>query len=857
MNPIPHFRLGLCRVPATIKRVVKNAKNIRAALMALWALSGFCILTLETVWIRELALRAGNTAVASALVVTAFFLAAALGNLAGARITAGRRQPLLLYGRFEAAAALAAFAAFAANRWLWAHGGVLPDSALGTAAAALLLVGPPSFFSGASFPFLAETYVEDAQHRTSTGGRFYGLNLLGAALGVAAGGVWLPLRLGLAGAFATAAALQLAGGLLAWRLATAAGPDLRPGRSPALHRAPGGTASVPSDPAPFPAALGWALLAASGVLSLAVQSLLIVWARQVLEGSVYAVCGVLTVFLGGLGLGGLAAAALRRHGFAAPRVLAAFASASAVLLFALPVVGAWLCGRPVALTADTPSGLLMQSLLGCALFLLPLTACLGGVFPLAWELVGLRASSQGRTLGAALATNKLGAAAGSALGLFALLPAFGLTRGTALAGWGYLLIAGAVLAVSRALTQKRTFALAAVAALGLVVSLRPDRPLGVGRDEQVLASYSGAYGPVTVVENRATGSRQILLNTRQRLSGTKAALASQRHQSWVPLLFCRQPERVATVGMAAGLSASAAFDFPVKELHAIELVPEVVTAARAHFGAWNAALFSDPRAQVHVADGRVALARLPGAFDAILCDLLFPSEDGTAYLYSRDFFEACRTRLSPGGVFCLWLPCYQLTPQTAGIAVRTFAEAFPCAIAVRANLDPLQPVLGLIGATAPLPMSDEALAAKLKTSRAESPFFKSPDTVRLLFVADLHAVDPDFSGFPVTTDDRPLFAYYGPRLPRRGERLYGFPLLEWIGRRALKPRYPSCDLGATPPERLLAALRAGNYLYAAAAARVSLPGDTRPPAVREQQVRDHLRRAAALWPAAAAVPGDE
>ena len=830
--------------------MVNREKKIRAALLALWALAGFCLLTLETVWIRELTLRAGNTAVASSLVVAAFFLAAALGNLAGARLTAGRRQPLLLYGRFEAAAALAAFGAFAANRWLWTHGGALPGSALGTAAAALLLVGPPAFFSGASFPFLAETYVEDAQHRTSTGGRFYGLNLLGSALGVAAGGVWLPLRLGLFGAVATAAALQLAGGLLAWRLAAR---YLPPPSSGGAASPP--SASAPS--APLPAALGWLLLAASGVLSLAVQSLLVVWARQVLEGSVYAVCGVLTAFLGGLGLGGLAAAALRRRGRAPVTVLAVSAGASAALLFALPAVGAWLCGRPAVLTADGPGGLLAQALAGCGLFLLPLTVCLGGVFPVAWELVGAQSASQGRTLGAALATNKLGAAAGSALGLFVLLPAFGLARGTALAGWGYLLIAGGVLLASRALTPMRALALAATAALGLLASLRPDRPLGVGPGKRTIATCTGAYGPVTVVENLATGSRQILLNTRQRLSGTKGALASQRHQSWVPLLLCRRPERVATIGMAAGLSAAAALDFPVKELHAVELVPEVVDAARAHFGAWNAALFSDPRARIHVADGRVELARLPGMFDAILCDLLFPGEDGTAFLYAREFFEACRARLAPGGVFCLWLPCYQLTPQTAGIVVRTFAEVFPCAIAVRANLDPLEPVLGLVGAATPIPLSDEALGAKLKAVDVRSPFFRSADTVRLLFVADLHSAEPDFSGFPATTDDRPIFACYGPRQPRGGERLYGFPLLDWIGRRALRPRYPSCDLGDMPPGRLLAALRAGNYLYAAAAAHVALPGDKRPPALREKQVDDHLRKACELWPAAAAVTGDK
>ena len=51
--------------------------------MTLWALSGFSVLTLELVWMRELALWAGNTVIASTLVIAVFFSAAALGNLWG------------------------------------------------------------------------------------------------------------------------------------------------------------------------------------------------------------------------------------------------------------------------------------------------------------------------------------------------------------------------------------------------------------------------------------------------------------------------------------------------------------------------------------------------------------------------------------------------------------------------------------------------------------------------------------------------------------------------------------------------------------------------------------------------------
>ena len=147
---------------------------------------------------------------------------------------------------------------------------------------------------------------------------------------------------------------------------------------------------------------------------------------------------------------------------------------------------------------------------------------------------------------------------------------------------------------------------------------------GVTADLRVIATTTGTYGPVTVVVDSRTSSQQILLNSRQRLSGTQQALASQRHQSWVPLLLCQKPQRVFTFGMAAGISAAAALDFPITRLDAVELVPQVVDVARQHFGPWNAALFSDPRAHVITGDGRQLLAQSRTPYDVIVGDLFSP-----------------------------------------------------------------------------------------------------------------------------------------------------------------------------------------------------------------------------------------
>lgn len=817
-----------------------RSSSIVWSVATLWGVSGFSILTLETVWMRQLALWIGNTAVAATLVMIVFFSSASFGNLFGARLVTRRERPLGLYWRFEMAAAVAAVLTFIVGKLLWS-GATLPEGWLGAVCVSLLLVGLSSFFSGVSFPSLAETFVPGPNERTSCGGIFYAMNLLGAASGVVVGGVFLPWWLGLTGAFAFAACVQFCGALLALKFA---------GVVPA--RAQANLNGAHSNWTGARLVLGWALVIASGVLSISAQCLFIFWTRQVLGGSVYSVCGVLAAFITGLGLGAMASAFGRRRGVSAAALLTWFACLSSLSLFLIPMLGGFLSVRPIQLTGDNPLQMTAQAVGWCMVAILPGAFWLGGVFPIAWELVQKRFGSEGKALGLALGLNKLGCAAGAVMGAFLLMPYLGLRRGTEVIAWGY-----AVAALLTALSARQRLAFWAgfplLIAFGLFQATRSSQELGVTPTLRLIASYSGAYGPVSVVEDTVTGSHKILLNSQQRLSGTGKALASQRHQSWVPLLFCRQPERVVTIGMATGISATAALDYPIKELFSVELVPEVVQAAREHFREWNAPLFDDPRSKILVGDGRAVLGRLEGQFEAIICDLFFPDEEGSALLYSREFFLNAKARLSPGGVFCLWLPCYQHTPDSAGMIIRTFMDAFPHAVLVRANFDPLVPILGLLGSAQLIPFSGDFFAGQLaspagKLLATRSPFFHSPDNAMLLLVCDLYSADPGFGMFPTTTDNHPLFAYLGPREPRGAERLIGFPFLDWIGKRSLRPFYPSCDLAEMPPEQLLKSIRAGNFYFAAAAADLSLPGDKRALGVRLEQVRSHYQRARELNP---------
>ena len=805
-------------------------------LIFLYAVSGFCILSLEMVWTREISLRAGNTVAAAAMVFSIFFIAAAMGNLFGAAAVRRANRPILFYGVFEILAGAAAVATLFGSRWIWRHSDVAPGIFSEPIVMAVIIVGGASFFSGAAFPNLMQAVLVRREDRTVHGGIFYGANLLGAAMGAVIGGVLFPWKYGYQGAFLLTAGLQIFGGLVAVWIS---------GRVPARLK---GGAERGESPASGATVWGRGLPFVSGFLSLAAQALLLMWARQILEGSIYAISSVLAVFIGGLGLGSVAASILRRRGIEASVALAGFAAASALLFFLVPEVGAKLILLRVTFPGGDPSTLLWNSLLWSAIWMLPITVCLGGVFPLAWELAFRGSDYEGTVAGTALAINKLGSAFGMLAGCFFVLPVFGLSRGICVVGWGYLLLG--ILLVCRRWKNARIlkWAMVPAIALGCWQVVRERSALGLAPSEKALQVYHGSYGEVSVISNLTTGSRLILLNSQHRLNGTQHAMSTQHHQAWVPLLFCAKPERVMSIGMASGISTAALLDFPLKELDAVELVPEVVRAAREHFQPWNARLFSDSRVRVLTGDGREVLNHARGKFDAIICDLFFPNEEGTANLYSRDFFASALARLNPGGLFCLWLPCYQHDVESSGMIIRTFLDIFPYAIAVRANLDPLQPVIGLIGSAEPLPISRSYLKSKLHEPAAEaianeSPYFRSPENAWLLLAGDLHAADPGFKEYLATTDDRPYFMFSGTSTSAVRPKLKGLAFLNWIGKRFVRPLYPSCDLNGTTPEEVLGSVRAANYYFASAVASRGGPGDNRTEDERIQQAEGYFKKA--------------
>ena len=107
----------------------------------------------------------------------------------------------------------------------------------------------------------------------------------------------------------------------------------------------------------------------------------------------------------------------------------------------------------------------------------------------------------------------------------------------------------------------------------------------------------------------------------------------------------------------------------------------------------------------------------------------------------------------------------------------------------------------------------------------------------------------NWSSSALTTDDRPVFLFRGPKPLELGQALRGVTLLDFHGKRVPDEAFPSCELGSTLPEDVVKGIRAGNYYFAAAVASVPIPGDDAKGKVgRAKIVLQHLVTAKGLSP---------
>ena len=544
----------------------------------------------------------------------------------------------------------------------------------------------------------------------------------------------------------------------------------------------------------------------TGLLGIAFEVLVVRLAAQVMQNTIYTFAGLLAAYLLGTATGGLIWQRVGR--LAGDRSLSLLLTGTA-----LACLGTAFQTPFIAPIADTTVevGISGELAITIALFLVP-SAAMGTLFGFLAQTVRDRRGS----LGWAVGINSIGASLGPLLAAQVLIPAFGAWTGLIPVALGYLL-----------LLPLRPAALvwsAAPAAAALVLLVRPAPSLTrVPAGGALLAVREGPMVTASVVDD-ASGARYLEVNGHFRMGGTNS-MRSDYRQAMLPLLLHPAPHRALFLGIGTGATLAGGAQMPGVTVRGVELSPEVVELLP-----WFAnPATADTRPRVTIADARRYVAADTTQYDVVIADLFHPALDGSGALYTTDHFAAVRKRLAPGGVFCQWLPLYQLDLPSLRAIIRSFLEIYPGGSAWLNHYSVRTPMLALIGSNNRIYVDPDALAKRLAdpTVRpvAQPLGFEMPMDLLGQYLGGPIALAALAGEGPHNTDDFPFVTFDA----HRNVRALSAPpwALLLAVTRAMRPqpdellREPKRDALA---ERLTAYWHARNRFLEAGAA---LPGDPR------------------------------
>lgn len=326
-----------------------------------------------------------------------------------------------------------------------------------------------------------------------------------------------------------------------------------------------------------------------------------------------------------------------------PALLAGILVVSAVLLwilFAAPHVVLDACA-----VAPVPDR--FRALLASLILFGPPSVLMGAVTPFAVRLAARELATVGSAAGRLSAISTAGSILGTFATAFFLIPAFATRPILFGLGLALLLAAGSVPAAFR---PRRLVRDGLAAVLGCLLYLfEPAAALAPVPEGKVIFEKETAYHHIRVVDQ---GIRRMLYfnNLAQGFAAAREGVeVGPSYTDGLTTAWVLRPDMgrsAVLVGLGAGMIPTVlSARVPAIEMTTIEIDPEVARVAAEYFR-----FRPDANDRVVLGDGRRELERQVTSTDVILIDAFF-SDSVPFHLTTKEFYELCARKLSPGGVF--------------------------------------------------------------------------------------------------------------------------------------------------------------------------------------------------------------
>ena len=733
----------------------------RAAVLALFYVSGIAGLIYQVLWLRRLSVIFGVTVYAASTVLAAFMAGLAIGSALSGRVLGRGIAPLVAFGIAEILIGTTGLLSpvlldAASALYVALHGTTLESLGVQTVArlvSSLAILALPTTMMGITLPLLTAAVAQRKESAATTVSWLYALNTLGAMTGTLLSGLVLIPAIGIRRSFIFAATLNVLVGAAALVLSRTKSSNHSAIRNPQSAIDPQSAIRNPR--------LLWLVVAVSGFASLGLE---IVWFRLMLQfvvATTEAFTAMLTTVLGGIAAGGMLAALILRSRRDQSAMLGIVQATTGVAVIGSMSFLLWTVERGWGTMALWPAVLIA---------ILPPSVCMGIGFPMA---LGMAARSiavidrglLARRVGRLYSLNVAGAILGSLVGGFLLLPRAGSVNALIVLS-AMFVVSGMLVLLTRRGTFRWSAAVVLLAVFFLVARDLPD-PFKVAIDRRygnLLLEFWRHEGPQAAVSVRASQFQHVLyLDGLHQANDQPAMVRLHRAIGHLPMVLHGAPKDALVVGMGGGATPGAVSRHAGTRVQVVELSDSVRKAAP-HFAHINYDLINRPNVSIRIDDGRNFLALTDRRFDVITADIIQPGHAGAGLVYSKEYFTLVKNALQQDGVALQWIG---LRPSIEyKLIMRTFLEVFPHAtLWYEANF--------MVGTLKPLAIDPSALARMRQHPETREALdavgLTQFEVLRSWFSAGPDEMRAFVGDGPVLTDDRPLVEYHH-WLPRPEEQ---------------------------------------------------------------------------------------
>lgn len=618
--------------------------------------SGISGLIYEVVWLRMLSRTIGVTTYATATVLAAFMAGLAIGSFVFGRFSDKRNDHLKIYALLQLSVAFAALimsyvfkAPIPFYRYIYEatnqNVNLIASLRVFVSFISLLI---PALLMGGTLPVLTSYLVK----REGLFGRnfslLYGINTLGAVIGVLLSGFITIGVIGERNTVLIGVLINVMVGGIAFQLYRKGVGYIEKARSlESKFVAPGDIPISPYSDTVRKIVLISILI--SGFTALAYE---VIWTRQFIlffHTSIYAFSAMLAVFLTGIAAGSIF---INRF---VDRLKAP------LVVFGTLELGVGILSVFNLYLFSPLEARLMTRLLAPLILVFPLTFLFGAIFPVASLCYAKSVQRSGSSAGMFYGFNTIGNVAGSILTGFLFISLLGSTKSVVMLSFVNIALGLMLLwsEPSKSARFKLKYLLAVPLVFFLSVGLKGEDPflniierrIARGAQEYEIF-YNQEHTEGTVTSFVRDNFKGLLINS----VGQTELCTDTKLMAHLPITLAKDPRKFLAICFGMGTTVRSASIYDDLDITAVELVPEAYECFR-YYHDDAERILARRNLRLVVGDGRNFLLLTSDKYDVITVDPSPPIYSaGTVNLYTREFLSLCKKHLTPDGVMCLWFP---------------------------------------------------------------------------------------------------------------------------------------------------------------------------------------------------------